>query len=80
MAPIFFAFSFFAKNEEKRAIFREKRKKNKTKKNHTYENRSKLHSAIQMLQIFSSFDWKKFLHKNFLLLFITFYAGDNVEL
>ena len=27
MAPIFFAFSFFMKNEEKRAIFREKRKK-----------------------------------------------------
>ena len=31
MAPIFFAFSFFAKNEEFAAIFREKRKKNEKK-------------------------------------------------
>ena len=31
MAPIFFAFSFFAKNEEFAAIFREKRKKKRKK-------------------------------------------------
>ena len=37
MGPIFSAFSFFAKNEEFAAIFREKRKK--TKKNPTYKNR-----------------------------------------
>ena len=31
MAPIFFVFSFFAKNEEFSAIFREKRKKKRKK-------------------------------------------------